>query len=229
MYREWEFGLGGAVGWTSSPTEKERTERILPDGCIDVIWSDGRLLVAGPDTTARQVTTATGVDYVGVRFPPGQAPPLLGVSAYELRDAQPDINDIWPGRGRRLADRITGSTHREAALVAVMRDEAARLDWRPDPFAREIAGRLRRGEAVEQVAHALGVSPRQLLRRSLSAFGYGPKILARVLRLQRAVALARGGMALAEVAASVGYADQAHLTRDTTALAGVPPTALLSA
>jgi AraC-like DNA-binding protein len=61
-----------------------------------------------------------------------------------------------------------------------------------------------------------------LHRRSLTAFGYGPKTLARILRLQRALALARKGVPFAETAARAGYADQAHLARDVRELAGMP-------
>ena len=56
---------------------------------------------------------------------------------------------------------------------------------------------------------------------------YGPKTLARVLRLQRALGLARGGVPYAETAARAGFADQAHLARDVRELAGVPLTELL--
>jgi AraC-like DNA-binding protein len=227
MYREWACGIDGAVGWTREPVGEVRMSRILPDGCIDLIWSDGRLLVAGPDTTARLVKTPPGIDYVGVRFAPGQAPALLGVPAHELLDGQPDLNDVWPGRGRWFAEQVSAAPDRETALVALVRSELARRDRRPDPFARELAGRLAKGEPVEQAARSMEVSPRQLHRRSLVAFGYGPKTLARVLRLDRAVSLARGGMALAQVAVAAGYADQAHFSRDTRALAGVTPSALL--
>ncbi|WP_461029927.1 helix-turn-helix domain-containing protein, partial [Streptomyces sparsus] len=69
---------------------------------------------------------------------------------------------------------------------------------------------------------------RQLHRRAVRAFGYGPKTLARVLRLERALTLARAGLPFARVAADAGYADQAHLAREVKALAGVPLTTLLS-
>ena len=58
--------------------------------------------------------------------------------------------------------------------------------------------------------------------------GYGPKTLARILRMRRALDLARAGAPLAEVAVRSGYADQAHLTREVRDLAGVPPTRLLA-
>ena len=65
-------------------------------------------------------------------------------------------------------------------------------------------------------------------RRSNAAFGYGPKTLARVFRMQRAVGLARSGSPFATVSAEVGYADQAHLAREVRALAGVPLGELVS-
>lgn len=226
MYREWALGIdGAAVIWTRDAETAQRSSRILPDGCIDLIWSEGRVMVAGPDTTARQVLTPGGTEYVGVRFSPGQAPAVLGVPASALRDSQPDLEDLWPGRGRRIADRVTHAADRRAELARLVRTELQRHP--PDPLAREIAQRLRRGESVERVARAVGLSARHLRRHSLTAFGYGPKTLARVLRLDRAMSLARNGVALADVAASAGYADQAHFTRDVRALSGVTPRALL--
>jgi AraC-like DNA-binding protein len=74
----------------------------------------------------------------------------------------------------------------------------------------------------------LGLSERQLLRGCLPLFGYGPRRLGRILRLNRALAAARAGQPLAEVAAGTGYADQAHLTREVRALAGATPTELLA-
>jgi len=228
VYREWPYGLDGAVVWTRSAADADRIARILPDGCIDLIWSQGRVMVAGPDTAARLVLTPPGVEYVAVRFAPGQAPGLIGVPAHELRDRQPDLDDVWPGRGRRLAELISESTDRPRALAELVRFELARAADRRDPLAREVAQRLARGERVGDVARAVGLSPRQLHRRSLDAFGYGPKTLARVLRLQRALTLARTGAALADVAATAGYADQAHFARDVRALTGTTAAALLT-
>jgi AraC-like DNA-binding protein len=56
---------------------------------------------------------------------------------------------------------------------------------------------------------------------------HAPKRLARVLRLERALAAARAGEELARAAAEAGYADQAHFSHDCRALAGVAPSALL--
>jgi transcriptional regulator GlxA family with amidase domain len=91
-----------------------------------------------------------------------------------------------------------------------------------------VAAALGAGRPVAATADELGIGARQLHRRSLAAFGYGPKTLARVLRLQRALTLARSGLPFAETAARAGFADQAHLARDVRELAGMPLTDLLA-
>ena len=78
---------------------------------------------------------------------------------------------------------------------------------------------------VTAVAADLGVSARQLQRRVSTAVGYGPKTLARVLRFRRLQSLPDGP--LVERALDAGYADQAHMTAEVTALAGLSPVRFL--
>jgi transcriptional regulator GlxA family with amidase domain len=97
-----------------------------------------------------------------------------------------------------------------------------------DPLVLAAAGALGRPRSrVRMVGERLGLSDRQLLRRFQASVGYGPKTLDRVLRLQRflarADALGSGDESLARVAVELGYADQAHLTRECVALAGATP------
>jgi transcriptional regulator GlxA family with amidase domain len=114
---------------------------------------------------------------------------------------------------------------RGLALLSVL-GERARRAGPPDPLVRAAIQRLARDD-VSSLARELSVSERQLRRRFAGAVGYGPKRLARVLRLGRALAAARTDGDLARAAFECGYADQAHFSNDCRALAGVPPSALL--
>jgi AraC-like DNA-binding protein len=69
-----------------------------------------------------------------------------------------------------------------------------------------------------------------LHRRVLGAVGYGPKVLARIVRFRRFLALVsrRDAVSLADLAHSAGYADQAHLARECRALAGRTPAELVA-
>lgn len=81
--------------------------------------------------------------------------------------------------------------------------------------------------AIDALAREAGYSRQHLTRRFRQEFGLGPKLAARIIRFERANRMLRSipsNVSLADVAATCGYADQAHLTRDFTALAGCPPT-----
>ncbi|MFF7467501.1 helix-turn-helix domain-containing protein [Streptomyces sp. NPDC008092] len=222
MYTERASRLSGAVVWVNRP-DVGGTGRVLPDGCMDLLWNEGRLLVAGPDTRAHATEGAQGV-WVGLRFYPGSAPALLGVPAYELLDQRVELGDLWPAADvRRLRDRLAGAGDPAAALEEIALERAVP----PDPSLRRLVEALDAGRPVAAVADELGLGARSLHRRSRAAFGYGPKTLARVLRMQRALGLARAGVPLAETAVRAGYADQPHLSRDVRELAGLPLGALL--
>ncbi|GAA0624965.1 helix-turn-helix domain-containing protein [Streptomyces crystallinus] len=225
MYRERASRLPGAVVWART-VEPGAVRPVLPDGCMDLLWRDGRLFVAGPDTHAYVPDARAGARFAGVRFAPGAGPAALGVPAHELRDRRVDLAALWPGgEVRRLAERIGLAPDPAAALEAVALARAGE----PDPLMRAVAARLAAGAPVAATAEAVGLGARQLHRRSLDAFGYGPKTLARVLRLQRALELVLAGVPYADAALTAGCVDQAHLAREMRALAGTTLTAYAEA
>jgi AraC-like DNA-binding protein len=216
--------LAGAVVWTR--TSDGSPARIIPDACIDLMWYDDGLVVAGPNTAAFESRSASGALVAGIRFAPGMAPAILQVPAHALRDERVPLAELWaPAEVARLEERVAAADDLPGELEAVALD-AALLAPTVDTIVAEVARRARADERVETIAAAVGLSPRQLQRRALDAFGYGPKLLARIFRLRRALDLARRGTGLAEVAARCGYADQAHLADDVSALTGTTMTGL---
>jgi AraC-like DNA-binding protein len=243
MYRERRSCLNGAVVWAQSDVPAGEG-RVLPDGCMDLLLWDGELVIAGPDTRAHLFSAQTGTRMTGLRFPPGMGPLVFGVRAHELRDQRVPLAAVWPERTvRLLAEQAAGSPRPGRALESVAagrlreladpRQGEGQSTGQPEaPFAlavtRSVVGLLSQGRAVADIALAVGLSERQLHRRCRDAFGYGPKTLARVLRMRQALRMAGDGAPLAEVAFGAGYADQAHLSREFRALAGVPATELLA-
>ena len=178
----------------------------------------------GPDTTI-----------AAVRFRPGAAADVLGVPLDGLRDERPDLAELW-GRPatEALAEAVAAADRPEHALAeAVAHRLAAGGDavGPVDSAVRHVADALwdaREPSPVRGLANDMGLSERQLHRRCLAAFGYGPKTLHRVLRFQNALRRARGGDDLSRVAYECGYADQAHMAREVSALTGATMTALVA-
>lgn len=217
VYQEYEPSRTDVVRcvWTSS---KVGVQRVVPDACMDIIWNGTDLLVAGPDTQAF-VTPSNGAS-VGIRFQPGAAPGVLGVPAHVLTNSRVPLADLWPhDRVQRLLDDVRHGRPGQALLNAVRTAE-------PDAFAAQVT-RLATCQGVRGMAGELGITERHLHRRCLAAFGYGPKTLHRVLRFADALELVYAGKAFAEVAHAIGYADQAHLSREVKALAGATLTTLV--
>jgi AraC-like DNA-binding protein len=222
-YRERAARVLGVTVWTRGSAGGRY--RVLPDGCMDLIWYDGGLLIAGPDTVAQVAEDRPGGSFAGLRFAPGAGPGALGIPAGEVRDRRVPLDAVWAGPAARLlAERIAADPAAGLEAWAVDRIRAA---GPADPLPAAVASALDEGRPVGEVAAGTGLGERQLRRRCEAAFGYGPKTLARVLRLQRALALARAGVPFAAVAAASGYADQPHLSREVKALAGVPLSELL--
>jgi AraC-like DNA-binding protein len=176
-----------------------------------------------------------GTVVVGVRFRPSAGGPALGVPLSELRDQRVDLSDLR----RRDASRLPGTLDPDTAATRALELAAVLVtDGDPDPAATRAAVLLADPRArAEDVAAEIGLSMRQLRRRCHAVVGYGPKTLQRVLRFRRFVARIDAGPPsgqagvhpghdLAALAAQAGYADQAHLTRECRALAGLTPAAL---
>ena len=221
LYRELlaPDGLGALVScvWEHE-AEESRGRRIDPDGCVDLIWlAERELVVAGPDTSAQVALLPAGRRSSGIRLRPGAAAAVLGLPASELRDLRVTLGQVWGAGAERLVENlVVASPPRRLELLAAAVSERRAA---PDGLVAAAAHRLARPRTrVAQVAADLGVTERTLHRRTVHAVGYGPKLLARVARLQRLRASPAGTPA--ERALAAGYAHQAHMNDEVRSLTG---------
>jgi AraC-like DNA-binding protein len=232
--------LRSLVACTWAFSAPVRVHRVLPDGCIDIVVIDGRARVVGTMQRAIMVPTSQSA-VLGIRMRPGEAARLFPAAPRELTDSETTLDALWGDDGRVLEEalvtlveqasrnklvgtEILRSANRtvEDALVRRLASHGEAIDTR----IRAAASLLAQGTAVHKVAERVEISERHLDRRFTQRVGINPKAFARVRRLQRAAALLANGAPLSKAAALAGYADQAHFTREASALAGVTPSAL---
>jgi AraC-like DNA-binding protein len=222
--------------WRRPGGARTNDTQVLPDGCIDVIWAgESPPNVAGPMTLPLKSTISAGAEIIGVRFRPGVAPALLGVSAQELLNQHVSLSDIWSRKHVLPWSDAADRAHFPAKLEAIVTVIAHRLGAvaQPDVFVTDATRWIADHPSgnLEQLIRLSGLSERQVRRRFDEAIGYGPKKLQRILRLQRLLWLAGQRLAvplnLADLAFAAGYADQPHMTREVAALSGASPGTLL--
>jgi AraC-like DNA-binding protein len=197
-------------------------QHVSPDGVMDLMVVRDRLVVAGPDTRAMVARTRSGEVTWGLQLAPGVAHALLGVPAHELTNQRVELSEL------ATLPRNAGRSSEDSAPDRLEKVFAA-LWSRADPersvlrTAASLDRAAREGLGVRETAEFHNLSERSLRRLSNRLFGYGPKTLTRIHRLQRALHLAQAGLPLSDAAAAAGYADQAHLTRESRRLTGRTP------
>ena len=135
-------------------TTLAQEQRVVPDACVDLIWSEERLIIAGPDTTARLVSLHPGSRLVGARLRPGAAGAVLDLPVSELADLSREASEVL---GHDLATELLERLDTGADPHALLRS-ALEPHTLPDPLVRAAIARLGKPQVrVGATAAELGV------------------------------------------------------------------------
>ena len=163
-------------------------------------------------------------------FTPLGAYRFFGGTVVDLAARMVDIGDVLGREGRQLRERLgatCGWQNRFDLIEDFVADRASHLPSPEIEFAYHRLARTSGGARITALAKEIGWSRKHLVDRFRSEIGLAPKPIARMMRFHQACRLARSGTVSgwARIAAESGYADQAHLAREFSALAGETPTA----
>jgi AraC-like DNA-binding protein len=171
---------------------------------------------------------------VAIELTPLGSRMLFAMPAAELWGLSLELSDVVGAAGVELWERLQVATSWEERF-RVCDDILLRLSSED-----EVAPELRHcwtalvgsggKTSVGDLASEIGYSRPHLARRFRNEFGLRPKLAARVVRFDQARRMLQAVPSLvsfAQVAASCGYYDQAHLYRDFAELAGCTPMELL--
>jgi AraC-like DNA-binding protein len=208
--------------WLQKPLPKD-VWRIVPDISAHVIFSTthgpGGLVaecrIVGARTTFFDLPAAGRTLTIGARLRPGVLHQLVRDSAVQFTDRSAPLEDIAGRSGARLVEQMVEAPPREAVECL-----AQFLSVR---FASRIAlpaDLLDGVTSVFELAQALHRSRRTAYNRLAKAVGLAPKLALRILRLHRALFEWNRGRSRADAAASAGYSDQSHFSRETVLLLG---------
>jgi len=172
---------------------------------------------------------------VQVNFTPQGAHRFFGLPMSELADRMVTLDELGDRDILRLREQLGSADDWNRRLDIAEAFVAARLRRAPrvdaaieHTYRRMLAahGDIR----MSRLARDLGWSRKHLAARFRDEFGLAPKAIARIIRFQSVLAQARraGSGGWAGVAATCGYSDQAHLTREFVELAGTTPSRWLA-
>ena len=219
----------------------------LPDGAVSRqrVLQYPVCLVVVADSYARVVGVSTGLSVkelsgtgwaLGAMLQPAAGELVLRRPVTEVTDGFVELAEAPGVDGTGLTERVRaevgdapGDPHRRLAAVVGMEAELSRL-LPVDDEGRLVNAIVEYVEGdpdvrrVRQVCAKFDIAERTLQRLLARRLGLHPKWLIQRRRLQEAAARLRTGPGdLARVAAELGYADQAHFTRDFRTVTGLTP------
>jgi len=236
--------------WASQGAPAHAKERVVPTGTLELVvslvegegriydkagrqqWLSGGAVVSGAYRRPFIFDTRENTSVVGVHLKPGYAGVVLGVPPGELTDRHLDLEALWGRRARELRERICAATTTHQRFAILEAELAARLDGRhAHPAVTYALDALARPQLrVGDIAKRAGFSQRRLIELFTAGVGITPKRFGRIVRFQRATALARNAaFDWTRIAHECGYYDQAHLIHDFRELAEVTPSDLMRA
>ncbi|HWO65572.1 MAG TPA: helix-turn-helix domain-containing protein [Umezawaea sp.] len=216
-----------AVSWDLGGQPPYR-QLIVPNPTVQLSFPNGAAEVHGVGRRSGYKVLADVGRVFGVAFRPGCFRPFLGRSVSTITGkVLPAAEVFGPVPARAM---VEAAGEGEQARIA---EEFLRSVWpEPDPTAEHVASvvALVAGDPgitrVADLAGRLDTHVRSVQRLFAEYVGVGPKWVIRRYRLREVTdRMARSAVVdWAGVAAELGYADQAHLTRDFTAMIGESPT-----
>jgi AraC-like DNA-binding protein len=233
----------------SAPPGPFALERILPTGRAQLIvnLTEDRLrayatdppyrcttgpgtVLAGVSSRHAVIDTAETEHVAGVTFAPGGLSYLFNIPAYETRDVDVSLEDLW-GRAQTmmLRERLLESRTPAAALDVL--EDVLLQQWRPESlhksvvYALDVFHRVPHLARIDAVSRTVGLSPKRFIERFTREVGVTPKRFCRLRRFQRVTTRIHEGQTVdwAQLAIECGYADQAHFNHEFREFSGLTP------
>ena len=228
-----------------------RRERVLPNGCVQIILNLARdyvldcpegvpevqrppALIIGARSVYEIIDTSDMAELVGIVFSPGGFTAFACDAAHLFSNQTVALHSVWGNDAQALRDHLRESATPEARLNFLEQFLCARFASRLECRRRlpQIQFALRwfahnpTIASVAETARRIGWSERRFSQIFREEVGLTPKVWCRIQRFQQAVRQLHAGADLpwAELAIECGFYDQAHFANEFRAFSGVDAT-----
>jgi AraC-like DNA-binding protein len=220
-------------------------ERVLPRGSIELVFSLGEqhrridsgvadklptTCISGIQLIPRLLEAPAGIaTTMGIRLHPLTAYAVLGIPLSELTNQIVDLTDVAGSGISAMKDRLSETTSAEQRARIVLPWITGRLQRstiRPSPAIAWVERQIEQHQGAVSIAalrSKTGLSKFRLSEMFRREVGITPKLYARILRFQHAIALLKAGADLVGAADKSGYFDQSHMHADISEFSGLTP------
>jgi AraC-like DNA-binding protein len=234
--------------WTleSGKEAKPEKQRIVPDGCMEMIFhygdlfrqynEEGGYIVQPRSFVFGQISVPLDIEPTGetgifaVRFFPEGFTPFATLSVKSMENRAVPLEELFGNDGLELEEKILGTKmHNERIDIIeaflLKKLVSPELIDRVAKASVEVILQLNGQISVDELSEQLKVNRRQLERKFSSVIGLSPKQLSKIIRLQATLKMLANKQftSLTSLAHEGDYYDQAHFIKDFKEFTGLSP------
>ncbi|MGZ8558657.1 MAG: DUF6597 domain-containing transcriptional factor [Chitinophagaceae bacterium] len=234
--------------WTldDSGIEKPARQRVLPDGCMEMIFHYGdlyqqyfeggsciiqpRSFVFGQITSYIEIAPIGITGLVAARFLPDGLTPFLDIPISTLDNKAVSIIEVFGDKGKLLEEKVIAAKDISERIKLI---ETFLLSRLADPqiidtIAKncvDIIFQTQGQMSMTELSGKLKINRRNIERKFVSAIGMGPKQLSKVVRMQATLKMMKQKRfsSLTSIAYENGYYDQSHFIKEFKEFTGMSP------
>lgn len=226
MYHEYSpaLSLQGLVDcyWSSKSLPGDPPQKILPDGCVDIIFHFGKPLIVGTMTYSFESIQDTDIaEMIGIRFRPAGISAFIRTPVYEFTNLQSDFDTQDTVFDRDFYEELPYLSSTISRISYIERYLLKRLEciYIPDRrivLATKMIIENHGQRDISKIVNYVCLSERQFERCFKAAVGISPKTFSQVARFRhtRRYLKAHPDESLFSVAMACGYFDHSHLIKD---------------
>jgi AraC-like DNA-binding protein len=226
--------------WFFSSLEPVESEKILPDGCMDIIFNFGVLTnsiatnavgVSGMMTTFSDKAFDKNTDLFGVRFKPGMLSKLTEFPLFEIKNKITEASIVIPELNIETVGQLKNLNNIDKRIQLIEREIINILYAKKpsnDALVISVIETLHSSPmpiSIENIAKNHCISLRQLERKFKHQVGVTAKEYDRIVRFTKTKnnIKSQKNNSLLNIALQNGYFDHSHLTNEFKRFSGLTP------
>lgn len=226
--------------WISTNFDQAIESRILPDGCVDIIFDldqetptdpENMIRVSGMMTKYKKIVSKKNSETLGIRFKAGHFNAISNIPLSKIKNKAINASEIFPKLNYSILEELVGKNNPFEKIQLINNFLITEINWSNtnlNSLELSVCESIRSSFKeinLAKIAQDHFISLRQLERRFKTVVGVTMKEYHSIIRFNKTIkSISKDpNSSLLSIAFDNGYFDHSHLTKEINRMSGLNP------